>query len=165
MGRIKRELFAHLINVTPSEDTGTYERLGEDLEEYNVEMNPESDEKKNILGNTKYEVSGYKPQSSVEPLYADSGTGLHQLLQKIIDGRLVGDDLKTDVLEVQLWNPTTEGSTDTFKAYKDEVVIEVSSYGGDTTGYQIPFNLHYTNKRVEGTFDAVQKTFTPTVNV
>lgn len=165
MGKIKRELFAHLINVTPEGETASYERLGVDLEEFNVEMNPETEEKTNILGQTRYDVSGYKPQAGVEPLYAEEGTGLYTFLQNIIDKRLVGDALKTDVLEVQLWNPTTEGSTDVFKAYKDEVVIEINSYGGDTTGYQIPFNIHYTNVRVEGTYDITQKTFTPTVNL
>ena len=45
-------------------------------------------------------------------------------------------------------------------AYKEDGIIEVVSYGGDTTGYQIPFNVHSTGNRVKGTFDLATKTFT-----
>ena len=43
---------------------------------------------------------------------------------------------------------------------REDVYIEVTSYGGDTTGYQIPFTLHYTGKKVKGIFDVATKTFT-----
>ena len=33
--------------------------------------------------------------------------------------------------------------------------LAVSSYGGDTTGYQIPFNVHYTGVKTKGTFDVL----------
>ena len=38
--------------------------------------------------------------------------------------------------------------------------LAVSSYGGDTTGYQIPFNVHYTGVKTKGTFDPASKKFT-----
>jgi len=43
---------------------------------------------------------------------------------------------------------------------KEEAYIEITSYGGDTTGYQIPFTIHYTGEKVKGTFDVSSKTFT-----
>lgn len=39
--------------------------------------------------------------------------------------------------------------------------IDLFNYGGDNTGYQIPFNIHYCGDRVKGTFDTATKTFTP----
>ena len=51
------------------------------------------------------------------------------------------DDLKTDIVEVKLWDKDTAGA---YPAVREECYIEVVSYGGDTTGYQIPFNVHYT---------------------
>ena len=79
-------------------------------------------------------------------------------LQEIIDKRLTLDDLKTSVVEVHLWD---EGETSgAYVAYKEDVIIEVSSYGGDTTGYQIPFNVHHTGNRVKGTFNLTSRTFT-----
>ena len=66
------------------------------------------------------------------------------------------DDLKTDVVEVKLWE-ATQGNT--YPAIKEEAYIEVTSYGGDTTGYQIPFTLHFTGNKVKGTFDVNSKAF------
>ena len=64
--------------------------------------------------------------------------------------------MKADVVEVKLWEPQNNG---VFPAIWEEVYIEVTSYGGDTTGYQIPFTLHYTGKKAKGWFDVETKTF------
>ena len=77
-------------------------------------------------------------------------------LQAIIDGDLVLEKLRTDVVEVKLWKET-EGK---FEAIREEAYIAVTSYGGDTTGYQIPFTLHYTGKKTKGYFDVATRTFT-----
>ena len=66
--------------------------------------------------------------------------------------------VETDVVEVKLWE-TAEGTA--YPAIREEAFIEVTSYGGDTAGYQIPFTLHFTGKKVKGTFDVTTKTFTP----
>lgn len=134
-----------------------YVLLGGDLEEYSPEMSAETESKKNILGETRILISGYEKTGSIEPYYAEKGDPLFARLQNIVDNNLVLDDLKTDVVEVKLWEAETDGA---FPAIKEEVYIEVSSYGGDTTGYQIPFNLHYTGNKTKGTFNPATKTFT-----
>jgi len=158
-GKIKRRYMAHFIDAATTPETPSYVRLGKDLEEYTVEMNANVDTKQNILGESNTNIDGYEPQASVEPYYAETGDPLHTRLQKIVDERQTLDDLKTTVLEVHLWeeNPTESGN---FVAYKEDVIIEVVSYGGDTTGYQIPFNLHHVGNRVKGSFDVATKTFT-----
>ena len=105
-------------------------------------------------------LSSYQKQASVEPWYADKGSELFARLQDIIDNDLVLDDCRTDVVEVKLWE--TSSGENTFPAIKEEAVIEVVSYGGNTTGYQIPFNVHYTGVKVKGTFNVTTKAFTPT---
>ena len=67
------------------------------------------------------------------------------------------DDLKTNIVEVKLWG---EASANAYPAIKEECYIEIVSYGGDTTGYQIPFNVHYTGVKTKGTFNISTKTFT-----
>lgn len=157
--KIERKFLAHYLNVSPgTESSAAYYRLGKDLEELSVEMSAEVETKKNILGETSVNISSYEVTSSVEPYYAEKGDGCHAFLQDIIDNRKVLDDCKTDAIEVQLWTGT-EGTT-TYTAYKESVVVEVSSYGGDNTGYQIPFTLHYLGDRVKGTFDTSTKIFT-----
>ena len=92
-----------------------------------------------------------------QPLLRREGDPLFEKLQSIIDNDLVLDDLKTDIVEVKLWDAQSSGA---FPAVREECYIEVSSYGGDTTGYQIPFNVHYTGVKTKGTFNPTTKAFT-----
>lgn len=158
MPKIQRKYMAHYIDASTT-GTPNYVRLGQDLEEYNVEMNANVETRRNILGDASTIIDGYEPQASVEPYYADEDDPMFEKLQKIVDERQTLDDLKTTVVEVHLWEPV-EGSANTFVAYREDAIIEVSSYGGDTTGYQIPFNLHHIGNRVKGTFNVSTKTFT-----
>ena len=156
MAKIERKYLAHFIN-TAAQGDAAYERLGKDLEEFSAEMSAQVETKKNILGESSILISGYEKTASVEPYYAEEGTALFERLQGILDDASVLDQLKTDVVEVKLWNETQEG---VYPAIREEAYIEIVSYGGDTTGYQIPFKLHYTGNRVKGSFDVASKTFT-----
>jgi len=156
MAKIERKYLAHFINTAASGEA-VYERLGKDLEEFSPELAAQVDTKKNILGETAIVISGYEKTGTVEPYYAEAGTGLFDRLQAIIDGSLVLDELKTDVVEVKLWE-NQEGNV--YPAIREEAYIEVTSYGGDTTGYQIPFTIHFTGNKVKGTFNVTDKTFT-----
>ena len=156
MAKIERKYLAHYINTAEGEQA-VYERMGKDLEEFSPELSAQVDTKKNILGESSVVISGYEKTGSIEPYYAEEGSGLFARLQGIIDDALVLDRLKTDVVEVKLWE-AAEGSA--YPAVKETAYIEVNSYGGDTTGYQIPFTLHYTGEKVKGTFDVATKTFT-----
>lgn len=159
-GKIKRKFMAHFIDsAAPDAGSPVYVRLGKDLEEYNVEMNANVETKNNILGDTSVTLDSYQPQSSADPYYAEVGEPLFERLQGIIDDRQTLDDLKTTVVEVHLWDEISD-SSGSFVAYREEAIIEVSSYGGDTTGYQIPFNVHHTGNRVKGKFALATKTFT-----
>ena len=166
MAKIERKFLAHFINATPAKESASYYRLGKDLEEYSVELSAESETKKNILGEVSTVISSYEATGNVEPYYADKNDEIYEFLQDIIDNRKVLDDVKTDTVEVHLWEVAKgengEEST-VFVAYKETAVIEVTSYGGDTTGYQIPFTVHYQGDRVKGKFDISTKTFTPEV--
>ena len=156
MAKIERKYLAHFIN-TATDGEAVYERLGKDLEEFSPELAAQVDTKKNILGETSILISSYEKTGAVEPYYAESESGLFARLQQIIDEGLVLDNLKTDVVEVKLWE---NGENGTYAAIKEEAYIEVTSYGGDTTGYQIPFTLHFTGNKVKGSFDVATKTFT-----
>ncbi len=153
---IKRELFKTFINCTPS-STASYEVLGEDLEEFKVEMGANVVRKSNILGKNKVYIDKYEKTSSVEPYIAVSGTALFTFLKDIIDNEKTLDDLDTDVVHVDVFGTATSGA---YPAYKEKVTIEVVSYGGNTEGFQIPFNILYSNDRTKGTFDPTTKTFT-----
>ena len=154
MAKIERKFLAHFIGS----GNEAYERLGQDLQEYTPEMAAQVDVKKNILGHTAIVISGYEKTAAVEPFYAEKGSALFEKLQSIIDGDLVLEDLKTDVVEVKLWQEQESGKG--YPAVREQVYLEVTGYGGDTTGYQIPFTIHYTGQKEQGFFDVDSRTFT-----
>lgn len=162
MAKIERKYLAHFINAATPGEEAEYVRLGKDLEEFAPELSAEVETKKNILGETNILISGYEKTASVEPYYAEAGSELFNRLQAIVDDNLVLENLKTDVIEVKLWETETDGA---WPAYKEEAYIEVTSYGGDTTGYQIPFTLHYTGVKTKGTFNPGTATFTASAAV
>ena len=156
MAKIERKYLAHYMNTAESGEA-VYERLGKDLEEFSPELAAQVDTKRNILGETAILISGYEKTGAVEPYYAEAGSGLFQRLQKIVDENLVLDQLKTDVVEVKLWK-SEDGTS--YPAIREEAYIEVVSYGGDTTGYQIPFKLHFTGEKSVGKFNVTTQSFT-----
>lgn len=157
MAKIERKYMAHFINAAKSGEEAVFERLGQDLEEFSPELSAQVETKKNILGQSSVLISGYEKTAAVEPFYAQSGSALFNRLQEIIDGDLVLDDLKAEVVDVKLWEADETGA---YPAVKEAVFLEVTSYGGDTTGYQIPFTIHYTGQKVKGNFNVTTKTFT-----
>ncbi len=156
MSKIARKFMAHYVDSATA-SPAAYVRLGKDLEEFNVEMNANVNSTQNILGETSTNIDSYAAQSSVEPYIADSTDPMFTRLQAIIDGRQTLDDLKTTVVEVHLWETPETGA---YAAFREDAIIEIVSYGGDTTGYQISWNVHHTGNRVEGTFNPSTKTFT-----
>ena len=153
MARIARKMLQHFLNT----GADIYAVLGHDLEEFSVEFNADIEKKKNILGANSIALKGYEKEASVEPYIADPDDPVYEFLKGIIDDEKVLDDVKTDIVKVELFG---EASTGAYPATKEDVFIEVVSEGGDTTGYQIPFNIHFTGNRVKGTFNPTTKAFT-----
>lgn len=156
--KIERKYMAHFLNadIGGAGGAGEYVRLGKDLEEYSPELSANVEKKNNILGQTSVVIDSYQKQGEVTPYYAEKDDPLFEKLQAILDGDLLLDNLKTDIVEVKLWGDE-QGSS--YPAVKEECYIEIVSYGGDTTGYQIPFNIHYTGVKTQGAFDISTKTF------
>ena len=160
-GKIERKYMAHFVDTAnlcvTTATTASWYRLGDDFEEFNVELNPDTEVVKNIKGQTRFDHNGYEPSSSGDPFYAREGDALFPKLQEIIDNRHQGDQCKTDTLEVHLWEEVA-GSTGTFVAYLQPAYIVPTSYGGDTSGYQIPFDVNYAGARVKGKFTPTDST-------
>ena len=100
--KIERKYLAHFIDASFGGASPNYIRLGADLEEYNEELNPDVEIKKNILGEQNVQHSGYEVQSEVEPFYAYTGDALFERLAKIANERLTGSDCITTKVDVLL---------------------------------------------------------------
>ena len=160
--KIDRKWMAHYIDAAEPgalEGSPSYVRLGKDLEEYSPELSANVEKTRNILGETSVMVTSYEKSGSVETYYAVAGDPLFERLQGIVDECRILDGCDTTVVEVHMWEE--EDPETGFPAVKDQATIEVSSYGGDANGYQIPFNIHYKGAPVKGHFKPDTKAFTP----
>lgn len=148
-GKIARKYMAHYLDTTFMGDDPDWYRIGEDLEEYNVEMNPDTEITENILGSSTFSHNGYEPSADADPFYAHVGDSFFKKLQKIVDTRASDDTLKTYALEVHLWDGN---STRGYAAYRQLCYVVPQSYGGDTSGYQIPYSVNYVGDKIAGKF-------------
>ena len=155
--KAERQYLAHFIDAAfdTTYAASTYVRLGDDLEEFNEELNPEVETKKNILGSQSVQHSGYEVSSEVSPYYYSYDDNLSEKIMDIAMNRKKGDACKTSQVDVLL---KADGSV--LKAWREDVYVIPDSVGGDTTGVQIPFTVYNAGNRVEGKFDLSTKKFT-----
>ena len=160
--KAERKYLAHYIDSAfdPTYASAAYVLLGKDLEEFTVELNPDVETKKNILGENSVSHNGYEPSSDADPVYYEYDDALTEKMMEIAMLRKSGDACKTSYVEVLL-KPGEDGAAPTvLRAVREDVYVIPSSYGGDTSGVQVPFSINYAGNRVEGTFDISTKKFT-----
>lgn len=135
---------AHLMYVAGG--SADYQIVGKDIQELSVEMNGTFETNQNILGDTIVTDAGYAPSVSVDPYYADKGDKIYSFLKNLALNRLSGDEAKGKMLEVIVED--TEAAK--HEAWEQECVFEIVSYGGDTNGFRILYNVHPSGKRTNG---------------
>ena len=116
-----------------------YQRIGQHLEAFAEELNPQVDIRKNILGEQIAIHNGYQVSSTVDTYYADPGNALYDRLEQIANERLTGDDCRTTRLEVMF--AVDEYGVNVRWAWKEDCMIAPQSLGGDTSGVQIPYQI------------------------
>lgn len=151
MAKLNREALAHYIDTSMQKTVSQsgeaqWEIIGDDIEEMSVEMNPDTEQSKNILGQTKTVDNGYEPSMSADPFYADKDKKLYEVLRDIAFERKKGDECKTLMLEVIV----EDSEATNHLAFVQEVTIKPDSYGGDTAGFNIPFTVSDNGAREKG---------------
>ena len=153
--RLNREAFAQYLDTVWNKKAtdaskAAWEILGDDIEEMSVEMNPDTSQTKNILGQTKTVDNGFAPTMSADPWYANTESKLYPHLRDIAFEQLKGDERKSLLLEVIIEDTEAE----TYPAYVREVKVTPTSYGGGTEGFNIPFNVEFDGAFEKGTVTA-----------
>lgn len=153
--KLNREALAHYLDTAWNKkvtdaDKAAWEILGDDIEDMSVEMNPDTSQTKNILGQTKTTDNGFTPSMSADPWYANTDSKLYTHMRDIAFEQLKGDARKTLMLEVLVED--TEATEHT--AYVREVKATPTSYGGGTEGVNIPFTVDFDGAFVKGTVTA-----------
>lgn len=146
MGKLDRKALAHYIDANFGEGSPNWFLIGKDIDDMSVELNPDTEVKKNILGETSVQDNGYEPSMSADPYYANPDDSIYSKIKDIAMKRLKGDACKTKVLEVII--DKEEGP---YEAYQEDVIVKPQSYGGDTSGFAIPFDVLFDGNRQEGT--------------
>lgn len=155
MAKLNREAMATYLDTAWNSSVAdvakaVFEIIGDDIEEMSVELNPDIDQKKNILGQTKTQDNGYEPSMDADPFYANPETKLYPKIRDIALGRLKGSACKTLMLEVIVEDTSEEAHL----AYVREVMVKPQSYGGGTEGLNFPFNVSEDGGSVKGTVTA-----------
>ena len=155
MAKLKREALAHYLDTAWNKkvadaNKAVFEILGDDIEDMSVEMNADTSQIKNILGQTKTTDNGFTPSMSADPWYADTESKLYPHMRDIVMEQITGDERKTLMLEVIV----EDTDADVHTAYLREVKVTPTSYGGGTEGFNIPFTIDFDGAWVKGTVTA-----------
>lgn len=144
MAKLKRE--AHRFYVKAKGMTN-YFLVGKGIDDMSVEMNGSFEQTQDITGEVSVSDTGYQPQVSVEPYYANPEDEIYEFLKDLALNRKSGDDAVAQYLEVLIEDPKETSH----EAWQENCRIEIVSYGGDTSGFQIAYNVWVDGNREVGT--------------
>lgn len=156
------------VNVTSCDENGIvygetpeWYPLGEDNDEITRETNNEIESKKNVLGRMNINATSGPQTSEIDPIAIRGNDKLSAILYMMFKYNLNGDKAKLECLEVTLADKQTSGNTEVYGAFKESAVVDLKSWGGDTTRLNAPITLNWKNDRVHGTYNLTTNTFTP----
>lgn len=140
-----------------------YEIIGKDSESLSVELNPDVEQKKNILDENMVVHSGYEPSVAVDDFYHRAKEALSAKIAEIAAARQTGEACKTSIVEV-LYEMADDGKAapTVIWAYREDIYCIPTSYGGGTSGFETPFQVYFSGNRTKGSFDRETKVFTET---
>lgn len=166
MSGVKSDRTCHALYIDVAFSTdyskSKYEILGKDTDNLSIELNPEVEKKKNVIGENTVTFSGYEPEISLDTFYHRVGDAYSTVLAHIAMARLHGEkNCKTSYVEV-LYEMAEDGESEptVIEAYREDCLVVPSSYGGDTSGLQFPFTIEPDGNRVAGTWVRSTATFT-----
>lgn len=145
-GRIKREEFKLFADVGTA-DSPAWELQGSRIEELSLEMNPNIETVRDITGITDTVLDSYDKQTSVSPYYAKRDSKMAQWLYNVVREEKTLSDVEKTFCCVNIF----AGAEGSYDAWTQTAIVAVQSYGGDTKGLQIPYNLHWIGEKTFGT--------------
>ena len=145
-GKIKREEFKLFADVGTT-DAPKWELQGSRIEELSLEMNPNVETVTDVTGVTDTVLDKYEKQTSVSPYYAKRDSAMAAWLYNVVREEKTLSDVEKTFCCVNIF----AGADGKFDAWTQKAVVAVQSYGGDTKGLQIPYNLHWIGEKTFGT--------------
>lgn len=138
-------------------ETPEWVPFGEDNDEITRELNNEIDAKKNVLGKTNIDHTAGAQTTEIDPIAIRGNDTLSAILYLMFKYSLTGDKAKLQCMEVTLADKASDGS---YGSFTESAIVDLKSWGGDTTKLNSPITLNWCGDRVHGTFSTKTKTFT-----
>lgn len=134
-----------VITVTYIAASGGWEALGKDDDDLSKELNADTETKKNVLGETTFEHRGYEPEISMDSYYMDPSRIMYEhMLEVALQEKYSEEDLLGYFAEAFFTAVDETTKKMTGYCYVRRAWFVPQSVGGDTSGYQIPFNINPT---------------------
>lgn len=142
--------------------------MGVKEDDISYELNPDSEDGKDVTGSSYSLLKGYNPSASYNYV-CDSEDSIYPALKAIVDDLAKDDDaivfeiLHADLTD-EVCNAKGAAQALTGTGWQSEGNVIVNSIGGDTSGYHINFDFkENTSKRVKGTVSIATTTGQPTL--
>ena len=132
--KIQRKYMAHYLNAAFSDPEASYVPAGPGPGGIRPRAQRQCGEEVQHPGRDQHRHRQLPETGGGFPYYAEEGDPLFEKLQAILDGDLVLDDLKTDMVEVKLWGDE-DGA---YPAVKEECYIEIVSYAATPPATRSP---------------------------
>lgn len=151
------------INTTPK-TTAQYELMGEGFTEMTESLNPQTKESGYIHQKSKSNsVTGYAPEYAFTAENI-KGDPVCEYIASIGNGRLIGTDAETDIVNVMLYKKVEEGEEENlYEAWQQKIAVKCDQVNGGPGQDSMPLtgSLLYKGDPVKGTFNIKTKAFTP----
>ncbi len=159
---VQRYQVADYLNI--GTNTENYEFMGMGFNTLDENPSAQQDSKTYICDKSATTtIKGYQTQFPFDTDLIKSQKAI-MYLYDIGRNQKTGADAETDYVRVELFEPIS-GKDNTFKARKFRVAAEISSFagaGGETI--KVTGNLNNVGSFIDGEFNTVTRTFTPTGN-
>lgn len=136
--------------------------IGKDNDDLSIDTNPDTEQTKNVLGETTFSHNGYTPSLAVDYI-ARSEDEIYPIVQKIANELSVSDeDITMDLIVATLTEEVKESDTKTLtgSGFKVPARIVVDNDGGSTSGYAISFTAYESGNRIQGTVSVTNREVT-----
>lgn len=147
--KVTRPKVLTYMDTTPLAESNLWALLGLGVTTGQISMNANVTTEQYIHQETAYNsIDTYAPNISITQT-AYKGDAVYDYIFDLYYNRKIGSDCETSILNIYLVE--TEDET-TYKAEKQKIAIEISSYGGDAGNpVQIEYTIHYNGSAEKGT--------------
>ena len=141
------------------ETNPTWTPIGDDNDELTRNTNNDIEAKKNVLGKMTIDATKGAEDMDIDPIAIKANDKLSYIAYMAYKYGLVGDKMQMQFCSVTLADKQGKNS---YGAFTEHGIMDLTSWGGDTSKLNAPVKITFKNDKTHGTFNPTTKAFTPT---